>query len=135
MTLSQDKLSDPCILINHGLDGTGYARIMINYVSYKRHRIEYEKAVGPIPPGLQLDHLCKNRNCINPHHLEPVTGKENVLRGDSFAAKNSRKTHCHKGHAFTSDNTYIYRGRRNCKTCVKAARERHILKKAAQVAK
>ena len=84
----------------------------------KAHRFAYEEIVGPIPEGLILDHLCRNRSCVNPAHLEPVTNKENVLRGEGIAAKNAVKTHCKHGHEFTEENTYItYRGDRSCRTC------------------
>lgn len=80
------------------------------------HRIAYELLVGPIPDGLQLDHLCRVRNCVNPDHLEPVTGQENMRRG-YFGTK----THCPNGHAYDEANTYIFsntRGRhRQCRTC------------------
>ena len=69
--------------------------------------------------GLQLDHLCRNRGCVNPAHLEPVTRKENVLRGVGFAAQNARKTHCPRGHEYDEANTYLRpgRGSRHCRTC------------------
>jgi len=57
------------------------------------HRVAYEFVVGPVPTGLQLDHLCRNRRCVNPDHLEPVTRRENILRGQSLMAHNARKTH------------------------------------------
>lgn len=87
------------------------------------HRWAYEHFVGPIPDGLTIDHLCRNTMCVNPEHLEPVSNVENVMRGEGACAKNSRKTHCKRGHEFTPDNTYWKRnpnGRpgRACKTCV-----------------
>lgn len=82
------------------------------------HRVVYEELVGPIPEGLQLDHLCRVRACVNPGHLEPVTRRENLLRGESPAAKHARKTHCPKGHPFEGENLYVDpRGQRGCKTC------------------
>jgi hypothetical protein len=73
--------------------------------------------VGPIPEGKQLDHLCRNRACINPEHLEPVTAKENILRGESFSAKNARKTHCIHGHELSGDNLRILKHGRVCLEC------------------
>lgn len=98
------------------------------------HRVVYEEYVGPIPEGLQLDHVCHtldkdcagghscpHRRCVNPAHLEPVTQRENALRGVSFSAANAVKTHCAQGHEFTPENTY-YRTptHRQCRTCIRA---------------
>jgi hypothetical protein len=66
---------------------------------------------------MQLDHLCRVRGCVNPDHLEVVTGATNTLRGISSPAINARKTHCRRGHEFTPENTYIDRGSRRCKAC------------------
>jgi hypothetical protein len=96
------------------------------------HRIAYELFVGPIAEGMHLDHVCHNadpacpggpcahRRCLNPHHMEPVTVGENVLRGKSNSANNARKTHCDHGHEFTPENTYDYHGCRKCMTCARA---------------
>ena len=77
------------------------------------HRFAYEQLVGPVPKGLVLDHLCRNRICVNPAHLEPVTDRENVLRGVGITAVNAAKTHCPYGHEYD----VVWRGRRTCKTC------------------
>lgn len=102
---------------------TGYGQIGFGYPNRKvrnSHRVVYELLVGGIPEGKQLDHLCRNRLCVNPEHLEPVTQKENLLRGDTIPAKNKAKTHCVRGHEFTPANTGDYGGRggRQCKRCV-----------------
>lgn len=83
------------------------------------HRIAYRLLKGEIPDGLTLDHLCRNRACCNPAHLEPVTNRVNVLRGVGPSAENSRKTHCANGHPFNDENTMIRsdsRGR-ECREC------------------
>lgn len=84
------------------------------------HRVSWLLLIGPLPARpLMLDHLCRNRNCVNPHHLEIVTNRENVLRGVGYTAVNARKTHCIRGHEFTLENTrpmYNPAGRA-CRTC------------------
>lgn len=96
----------------------GYGQFAVSKTEVARpHRWAYEALVGPIPEGLQLDHLCRNRRCVNPAHLEPVTARENTLRGETRAAANAAKTHCPLGHAYDEANTFLYQGRRTCRTC------------------
>lgn len=86
------------------------------------HRVAYEIAVGPIPDGLVIDHLCRNRGCVNPQHMEPVSRGENVLRGESQSARQARQTHCIHGHEFTPENTYRRPGapnKRDCRVCMR----------------
>jgi hypothetical protein len=87
------------------------------------HRHAYLTLVGPIAPGLDLDHLCRNRDCVNPDHLEPVTRQVNVDRGDAGKHQSS-KTHCAKGHAYDEKNTRWRPDRENsrdCRACKNAA--------------
>lgn len=99
----------------------GYARIGIGRLgSVAVHRLAYELLRGPIPDGLELDHLCRHRSCVNPDHLEPVTRRENQLRGESPAGRAARTTHCPSGHALTIDNLTnhgLKRGFRECLEC------------------
>ena len=83
------------------------------------HRRAYLELVGPIPDGLQLDHLCRVRNCVRPDHLEPVTPAENWKRSKANQPwlVNALKTHCKRGHEFTPDNIYWRGHHRECRTC------------------
>lgn len=101
----------------------GYGYSSIQGKLWRVHRFVYTLLVGDIPEGLHLDHLCKNRICVNPNHLEPVTNKENVLRGDGLTAVNARKQVCIRGHNLSGNNLYITpSGHRNCKECLKLSR-------------
>lgn len=96
------------------------------------HRIVYSLVVGPIPEGLDLDHKCRNHPCCNPFHLEPVTNRENMLRGESVMAQNARKTHCNNGHPLEGANLrYEKNGARRCVTCSDQANARYLAKHAA----
>lgn len=101
-------------------DGYGYFR------RGGAHRFAVKVIGGRvIPYGMQVDHLCRNRRCVNPDHLDIVSSRENTLRGESIQAKNSRKSHCFRGHPFSSDNTYVdRRGSRVCRVCAAIAREK-----------
>lgn len=112
-----------CWLWTGTVTNSGYGSITIQTDDGPKsrlvHRVAYEHLVGPIPAGLTLDHLCRVRECFNPHHLEPVTRRENTLRSPiAPAAVNARKTHCPQGHAYTVANTIRQpSGGRQCRSC------------------
>lgn len=114
-------LGTACWLWTASIDLGGYGQFYYRGARGKAHRFAYESAVGPIPDGLQLDHLCRVRSCVNPAHLEAVTMLENIRRGEG--GSNFRlKTHCPKGHPYSGDNLYVSidaagQRRRHCRTC------------------
>jgi hypothetical protein len=98
----------------------GYGHTSVNGRAVLAHRLYYEAAKGHIADGLEIDHLCRNRSCVNPDHLEPVSHRENVLRGENPMAQQARRTHCKRGHLFDEENTYLMHGRKRvCKECRK----------------
>lgn len=92
------------------------------------HRVAYEQLVGPVPEGLVLDHLCRQRLCVRPDHLEPVTLRVNILRGTGWGARNAAKTHCPSGHLY---DTITYNGWRRCSICWKASVRRYQARRRA----
>lgn len=112
---------DGCKIWTAALNPGGYGVFGVGGKTVYAHRWAYEHEVGPIPDGLTLDHLCRNRACVEVTHLEPVTRGKNVLRGVGLAAQNARKTHCLRGHEFTPENTYTrLGGKRQCRQCRRA---------------
>lgn len=121
-------VDDGCWLWHAGLNDAGYGQINSGGSRgrpLRAHRVLYELLVGPIPDGLVIDHLCRNRACVNPSHMEPVTRGENVRRGVGGELSRQRlasQTHCKRGHEFTPENTHIGRLTsgypcRVCRTC------------------
>jgi len=106
-------MKSACILFSGHIDRYGYGKLG----GKGAHRAVYELAIGPIPEGLTIDHLCRNRRCINPLHMEAVTRKVNTLRGIGPSAMHARQTHCRRGHGFTPSNTYLRNGMRHCRKC------------------
>lgn len=104
-----------------GWKHAGYGYLWHGQKNRRAHRIAYELLVGPIPEGLVIDHLCRNRGCVNPMHLELVTNAENLLRSPYFA---ENRTHCRYGHELTADNLRIYTNTKGyrlflCRACAK----------------
>lgn len=82
------------------------------------HRLAMLIKVGELPEGQVVDHICRNRACCNPDHLRLISNRENVIIGVGPSACNARKTHCHRGHEFTVENTYHHKsGVRDCREC------------------
>lgn len=109
-------------------DSGGYGHFGVwngeKQIDVPAHRYAYELLVGPIPPGLHIDHVvergCRHRHCVNPAHLEPVTPGENIRRGMTGKTNhaNSRKTHCPQGHPYDAENTVVWGdGARRCRIC------------------
>ena len=111
--------SGPCWEWSKGLNANGYGTFHAQRRTHAAHRHAWEILVGPIPEGLVLDHLCRNRACVNPDHLEPVSHVENVMRGYGAMARHARMDTCKRGHEFTPENTYHYRTSRFCRACRK----------------
>jgi hypothetical protein len=109
-----------CLIWMGQCEHGGYGMVWFEGKKRLAHRVSYLLHKGTIPEGQTLDHLCRVPACINPDHLEPVTRRENTLRGDGPAGINSRKTHCINGHKFTEENIYMHpRGFRQCRICRK----------------
>jgi hypothetical protein len=121
----------PCWLWTGGTNGT-YGKIRNLYA----HRVSYELSKGQIPAGLQIDHLCRNTVCVNPDHLEAVTGRTNLLRARGFAARQAAQTECIHGHPLAGDNLYVdKRSRRHCRECRSRRSQEARAKKQAAAGK
>lgn len=122
---------------NGTLHRKGYAQCKLGGRTRQTHRVAYTVLVGPIPDGLDIDHLCRVRRCVNPSHLEPVTAAENNRRAARAKGRNARarKTHCPQGHPYDEANVYTDpRGDRQCRTCRRERnREAAARRRAAQM--
>lgn len=117
--------SSECWLWLGALDKSGYGVAYYEGRAQRAHRAVYSERVGPIPKGLELDHLCKVRRCVNPLHLLPVTHAENMSRGTSKA----ERPNCKQGHPFVGDNLIVRNGRRDCRECGRLAARRYYQRK------
>jgi hypothetical protein len=129
------RRTDGCWLWTGATNVGGYGRFNIYGRTIAAHRLSYEATVGPIGPGLQIDHLCRNKLCVNPAHLEPVTQQENNRRSYSPSAVNARKTRCQHGHEMAGANLWVNpkTGYRQCRQC-NNARRRASRKRTRRVA-
>jgi hypothetical protein len=120
-----DKVTstDDCWLWDGAKNSDGYGSMRIDGKTIEAHRLSYTYFNGPLVVGLEIDHLCRVRNCVNPNHLEQITKQENGYRGESPYAKKKRQTHCKHGHSFDEANTYYYRTVRKCRARIVASRK------------
>jgi hypothetical protein len=118
-----------CWLWTASLCHNGYGRFYWNGKQGRAHRAAYELSVGPIPDGLEIDHLCSVRACVNPDHLEAVTGRVNLLRARGLATDEVRETHCAHGHEFTPETTSYRSDRKSrgriCRVCRREVNPRY----------
>ena len=116
-----------CWLWTGALNSGGYGSFSVDGRARSAHVVMYELFVGPVPNGLELDHLCRVRHCVNPDHLEPVTRRENIIRGMRPVIQRAL-THCCRGHEFDEANTYRYAGSRHCRACARLHQRAHRAK-------
>ena len=117
------------------LTGNGYGLFFFEGKYRRAHRFSYEAFYGPIPEGMDIDHVCRVRNCVNPTHLRPVTERDNVLIGETVVAKNLAKTHCVHGHPLEGPEALLLeymRPYRVCRICARANGRKFWAKKAKE---
>lgn len=114
------QVTESCWVWTAAMDGHGYGAFWYQRKVAKAYRAAYEMFVGPVPEGMQLDHLCRNRACVNPAHLEPVSQQVNIARGASPSAISVRTNACSRGHDLSSAAVRRPDGRRYCGECRRA---------------
>lgn len=116
-----DTTSSECWLWTASTHGGGYGQFATTVGERTAHRWAYAYFVGQIPEGMVVDHLCRNRRCVKPSHLEAVTNEENLRRGLGFKVKNGMDPRCPHGHDYTPENTYwTSRGSVKCRECARS---------------
>lgn len=130
----------PCLRFKGAHDRQGYGRVSRGDRLYGAHQWAWIVANGPVPDGLELDHLCRVRDCVEVTHLEPVTHQENMRRSEAGYARGAQlraKTHCPQGHPYEGDNLYTSdahpRSGRMCKECRRAANRRYSQRRKAAI--
>ena len=121
----------PCWLWLAGRHSAGYGYFGVGRRMVLAHRYAYQETRGPIPEGLEIDHLCRVRHCVNHEHLEPVIHRVNILRGVGLTAREAKVTHCPQGHAYDEANTRSYRGGRRCRECQRVWDRAYYARKGA----
>jgi hypothetical protein len=119
VTRFNDKVekTSSCWVWKNAKDKDGYGIFWDQTKIIKAHRFSYQLFKDKIPQGLQINHLCKNTSCVNPNHLEVVSCRENLMKGDTIAKQNAEKTHCKRGHEFNNKNTRFFKNERYCLPC------------------